>query len=153
MENDPYHHLIEEIGFDNEREPFSPICNRLWMCDFERIEDHGDYKSLIERLCLLTDNAVRIENVTDFVDVEKKVAWVELEVEGTKIHWDARVDDDWLDTEILIHFSDLLKSYKSTLRIFQNPTDYGQVCFYGGFSEIQFKSFDSVSKVRMSLLD
>ena len=42
LELQPYARLVETLGSEIEREPFTPKCNRLWMCDYERIEDHGD---------------------------------------------------------------------------------------------------------------
>ena len=50
LESKPYHGLVEVMGIELEREPFSPICDRLWMCDYERVEDHGAYREVILRL-------------------------------------------------------------------------------------------------------
>ena len=50
IESEPYSRLVETLGYDLQRKPYTPISNSLWMCDYERIEDHGDYKAVIHRL-------------------------------------------------------------------------------------------------------
>jgi len=50
LEKQPYKGIIEALGYEIERSPFTPVCMKLWMCDYERIEDHGAYTEIIERL-------------------------------------------------------------------------------------------------------
>ena len=153
MEEAPYKALIETLGYEIEREPYSPISNKLWMCDYERIEDHGAYKDVIERLELMTGNALGFEKITDYVDIEEGKAWVKFTYKGKKIHWDAEVDSDWLDPYILVKYDQLLKASGKGIRIYSNHTDYGQVAFFGAFSNADYRCFKKLSKVTLILLE
>jgi hypothetical protein len=54
----PYKELIPTLGFEMERDSFAPLCNRLWMCDYERVEDHGAYADVISRLHQMSEQGV-----------------------------------------------------------------------------------------------
>ena len=97
MEKAPYAGLVEALGVELEREPYSAIVNSLWMCDYERIEDHGAYREVLVRLELMTGSALGLTDITDYVDLEEQSAWVEFSFQGERLRWEAEVDDDWLD--------------------------------------------------------
>ncbi len=148
MEGKPYSHLVEALGYEIEREPFTPICAGMWMCDCERIEDNGAYISVIERLHSMARERLPVTNVHDRVDIENDEAWVEFELLGNKVHWDAKVQDDWLDPYVVVKFDALLGEH-TDLRIYSNHTDFGQVAFFGCFTREEFKRFDRLSKVKL----
>lgn len=125
LEARPYEGLVQALGFEVEREPFTPICDRVWMCDVECIEDAGDYVAIVERLERMTDRALRLENVRDHVDVEAAEAWIELERGGRTVRWELVVDDDWLDADVLLRYDALLAEAGSPLRLFAHA-DVGQ---------------------------
>jgi len=102
----PYKELIPTLGFEMERDPFAPLCNRLWMCDYERVEDNGAYIDVITRLQQMSEQRLPISAITDHVDIEAETAWVEFDLAGSRIHWDAKVDNDWLDPYIVVKFDD-----------------------------------------------
>ena len=137
LELQPYAGLVESLGYEIEREPFTPKCNRLWMCDYERIEDHGDYEVVLERLELMTDCALGLRDIEDYVDIEDDEAWVEFTYRGATIHWDAEVDNDWLDPFIIVKYDALLKKSRSLFRIYSNHTDYGQIAFFASSSRFR----------------
>lgn len=149
LEREPYRGLIEAMGFDLEREPFTPICDRLWMCDYERIEDHGAYVEILERLETMTGGALGVTRPTDHVDLDEEVAWLEFELGGQRIHWDFEFDDDWMDPKILIEYDELLAQRGSALRLYSNHRDYGQVAFIGAFRPDEKQQFDRRSKIRL----
>src|SRR5262249_55062059 len=120
LETKPYRGLVEGMGIDIEREPYTPICDRLWMCDYERVEDRGAYRDVILRLEVMTAGRLKLANVTDYVDLEEGKAWVELDFQGRRIHWDLAVHDDWLDPTILVNYDQLLEEAGSPLRIYSN---------------------------------
>ena len=66
------------MGIDIEREPFTPICDRLWMCDYERVEDHGAYRDVIVRLEIMTAGWLKLASPADHVDVEAGRAAMDL---------------------------------------------------------------------------
>ena len=153
MEKKPYAGLVEVLGIELEREPYTPISNSLWMCDYERVEDHGAYKEIIERLELMTGSALKLSNIEDYVDVEEGKAWVEFDFNGERFHWDAQVDNDWMDPYIIVKYNQLLKSSSSDYRIYSNHSDYGQVAFFAAFTVEQYKCFRKLSKIKLELIE
>ena len=153
LESKPYRGLVEVMGIELEREPYAPICDRLWMCDYERIEDHGDYRDVILRLELMTGVVLALTNVTDYVDVEEEKAWVEFDFRGRPIHWDFVVENDWLDPAVLVKYDRLLKGAQSPLRIYSNHSDYGQVAFLGAFTPEEKSRFDRLTKIKLILIE
>lgn len=145
----PYKELIPTLGFEMERDSFAPFCNRLWMCDYERVEDHGAYADVITRLQQMTEESLPISGITDHVDVEAETAWVEFDLAGSRIHWDAKVDDDWLDPYIVIKFDSLLKTHKTPFRIYSNHTDFGQSAFFACFTPTEFERFQKLATFKL----
>lgn len=141
----PYKELIPTLGFEMERDSFAPICNRLWMCDYERVEDHGAYADVIARLQQMSEESLPISGITDHVDIEAETAWVEFDLAGSRIHWDAKVDNDWLDPYIVIKFDNLLKTHKSPFRIYSNHTDFGQCAFFACLTPTEFVRFQKLA--------
>jgi len=48
----------------------------------------------------LSKGVLPIAGIRDHVDVENGEAWVEFTLDGTKVHWDLKVSDDWVDPEV-----------------------------------------------------
>jgi hypothetical protein len=144
----PYYHIIEALGSEIQRDDYLPMCSSLWMCDYERIEDHGAYREIIERLQLLSGSQLPISNISDFVDIEEGKAWVEFDLGGVRQHWDAKIDNDWMDPYIVVKFDELLR--KSTeLIMYSNHTDFGQSALFACMSAQQFDAFRKISRVKM----
>ena len=153
FERVPYQGIIEVLGIDIEREPYTPITNKLWMCDYERIEDHGAYKDVLVRLELMSGNSLGLTDIKDFVDVENEQAWIEFKYKGDNIHWIMKVDNDWLDPSILVKYDALLKDSRAPVRIYSNHTDFGQSALLGAFTEQEFQVFSKLSKVKFALIE
>ncbi|MEM7166755.1 MAG: hypothetical protein AAF581_14910 [Planctomycetota bacterium] len=149
LESKPYAGLIEAMGMELEEEPHTPLCDPLWMCDYECIEDHGAYADVLRRLETLTGNAAQLTNITDHVDLEEEAAWVAFDARGASYRWELEVNDDWLDPQVLVRYNDLLESSKAAVRIYSNHNDYGQVAFLAAFTPAQKRAFDKLSKVRL----
>jgi len=79
LERKPFVGLVEVLGIEIEREPFTPICDRLWLCDFERIEDDGAYVDVVARLERMTGRVLGLVGVVDLADVRSAKAWVEFD--------------------------------------------------------------------------
>lgn len=153
LESSPYQGLVEVMGIDLEREPYLPMCDRLWMCDYERVEDHGAYREVVERLEVMTASRLKLRNISDFVDVEEGYAWVEFDYQGERVHWDFVVDDDWLDPAVLVSYDRLLKNASSPLRIYSNHTDYGQSALLAAFTPEAKRRFDKLTKISLRLIE
>lgn len=146
---DPYRRVIEVMASELQREPYTPVCGRLWMCDFERIEDNGSYREVVERLVRLSGAAVPVADVRDCVDIDAGVAWVEFDLGGERVHWDARVDNDWLDPEILLKFDALLRE-RTEARLYANERDYGQCSLLTCLDSGGFRALGALSRVRFA---
>ena len=149
LEAEPFKGLIEALGSDLERAPFTPICDRLWMCDYECIEDDGSYRQIFVRLERMTGGGMAMERITDHVDLEAGEAWVQFSSRGKRYQWDAKVDDDWLDPYMLAAYAVRLRESGSKLEIYSNHTDYGQVALLGAFTRAEKRRFDELSKVQL----
>lgn len=137
----PYWELIPVLGMEMERDDFAPLCARLWMCDYERIEDHGSYADVIRRLDEMSEHALGLVEIADFVDLDAEEAWVEFETAGTRIRWDFKVDNDWLDPMAVVKFDQLLKTRGTPWRIYSNHTDFGQSAFFACLTLPEFERF------------
>ena len=82
----------------------------------------------------MTDEALGVHGVVDFVDVGAGVAWIEFELQGRRVRWDFAVDDDWLDPSTFENYDRLLIETCSPRRRYANLTDCGQVAFLATFS-------------------
>jgi hypothetical protein len=152
IESKPYEALFDVLGIELEREPWTPICDRLWMCDLERVEDHGAYREVLERLERMTGNAARLAKITDFVDVEGRTAWAAFESDGREERWKFEVEDDWLDPSVIKRYDDLLDVRRSETRLWVNTLDYGQAVLLGAFTPEQKAVLERLRKTGMKAL-
>lgn len=148
----PFMELIPVLGFGMERRDYPPLCRRLWMCDYERIEDHGCYREVIERLHQMTEQRLPISGIADHVDVEEEKAWVEFDLAGTRVHWDAVVDNDWLDPHVVVRFDELLERNRTPFRIYSNHTDFGQSAFFAAMTADEFNRFRKLATFKLQLI-
>ena len=153
LEKSPYRGIVEALAIDVEREPYDPMSNSLWMCDYERIDDNGAYQSIIERLELMTGSALALSDISDHIDWEQKEVWVQFTYNGEVIRWDAKFDNDWMDPFIIVKYDQLLKKSGSKVRIYSNHTDFGQSALFAVFSEEQIDCFRKLSKIRLKLVE
>jgi hypothetical protein len=149
LESAPFVGLVEVLGFEIENPPYTPICDRLWMCDFERIESDGDYCDVLRRLERMTGGALALSGLADRVDVDAGKAWVEFECAGKKTRWDLEVQSDFLDPAVLLEYDALLAATGSMVRLYINQEDYGQVAFIGAFAPEQKAAFDALTRIRL----
>ena len=73
---------IEKGGFETLLIAMIEHSDDVWHFDTEAINDHGDYKEIVDNLCRLSRGALAFEAVNDFVDVAKGIAWVDLTRDG-----------------------------------------------------------------------
>ncbi len=130
FEADPFRLAVVALGSETEEPPYERLSDHVWHLDTECIEDHGSYVAIAERMRDLAQGDLPITTITDYVDIEEGVAWLEFEIDGQKIHWDAEVQDDWVDHTILSRFAELLAS-RGTGRRFTYLDLKGQDCIIG----------------------
>ena len=98
IEAQPYYAIVKILGSEIQREPWTPICDSFWICDFERIENQGAYCDILKRLHAMSQMRLPITDIQDHVDLdEEERAWVEFRLSGETVHWDMVVKNDWMD--------------------------------------------------------
>ena len=123
--------LIVMLGSEVEAEPWGrPFSDDVWHFDTECIYDHGAYADIARRMQTLAGGALPLENIKDHVDLEEGVAWLELTLDGETYHWNARVEDDWVDPSILSKLAKLLIDRNQGVR-FTYLDLGGQDCILG----------------------
>lgn len=110
-ENEPYVPLLACMGAGATEH--GKVISNVWHFDSECIENHGDYAAIAERLRDISNGAYPLENIEDFVDIENNKAWVSFTLNGKHYKWKARVNEDWVDPNILAKFAHLLRSTDS----------------------------------------
>ncbi|MCR9247294.1 MAG: hypothetical protein NXI31_19865 [bacterium] len=152
-ERRPFGCLAEVLAAEIQREPFTPIADRLWLCDVECIEGPGSYVRVLQRLARMVGGELPISSIEDHVDQPESghggVAWVRFRCRGELCHWGLGVDEDWLDTDVLIQFAELLERSGSDLRLFANTSDYSQEVFLAVLTPEHRREF--VTRTRIEL--
>lgn len=113
FEKPPYMMLYITLGQTIEREPWTPLTDRVWDFDTEAIEDNGAYIEIMKNLERISQGELKFENLKDHVDVERKEAWVSFSIKGVKYHWDLKVDDDWVDEGLFTRLVALTNTLKT----------------------------------------
>lgn len=97
-EDQPFHLILFVLGIEIEREPWGrPICSRVWNFDTECIDSTGDYVEILKRLCQVAGQPDRLQDISDFVDLDGGTAWLKYKVDGIERDWPVEVADDWAD--------------------------------------------------------
>jgi hypothetical protein len=99
------------------------ISPQVWHFDTECIGGDGSYVRIAKRLASMAGDGLPIEGVTDHVDIDGGVAWLEFSLETIKFHWKVAVQNDWIDMTILYRFAGLLEKRNTGKRFAQ--LDYG----------------------------
>ena len=61
------------------------------------------------RLAFMAGKDLPIEGVTDHVDIDGGLAWLEFSLDKINYRWDVAVEDDWIDETVLYRFAGLLE--------------------------------------------
>jgi hypothetical protein len=106
-EQQPFDLILYVLGIEVERAPWGrSVCSRVWNFDTECINSAGDYVRIVQRLCQVAGQPDRLKEVSDFVDIDARKAWLKYKVDGTQRDWQVEVDDDWADTLTLNYVMD-----------------------------------------------
>jgi hypothetical protein len=126
LEAGPHKALVETMAQTIEREPESPICDRLWMCDLERIEDPLDLVDVLVRLERMTGGALGLTEIR--AQLEEDETWLSFVHAGESKRWDLEFDDDWLDPRVFALYANLLEAEGVDLELHMSTDneEYGQ---------------------------
>jgi len=134
--------VLVGLGMTEEQEPWRNRCVNLWHFDTECIEDHGDYKRIVERMVEMARGSLPMENIQDHVDLEKGEAWFSFTFQGKKIKVECKVEDDWVDSTIFAQFVDLLEISDPT-KIYIYFDLGGQDCIIGCVTKEELRKLNS----------
>jgi len=125
-----------------EQEPWRNHCVNLWHFDTECIEDHGDYRRIVERMVEMAQGSLPLENIKDHIDLEKEEAWFSFTFRGEEIKVECKVRDDWVDSTVFARFVDLLdKSDPGKIFVYYDLG--GQDCIIGCVTRDELKRLNS----------
>ena len=113
FEEPPFVTLYITLGQTIEREPWTPLTDRVWDFDTEAIEDHGAYVEIVKNLERISRGELKFEKLKDYVDVEEGKAWVSFTLRGKNYRWALKVDDDWADPELFTRIVELTKTFNT----------------------------------------
>lgn len=109
----PFRMLYITLGQTIEREPWTPLTDRVWDFDVEAVEDNGAYIEIMKNLERISRGEIKFENLKDSVDIEKGIAWVSFSLRGKSYRWNLEVDDDWADPSLFTKIVELTKSLET----------------------------------------
>jgi hypothetical protein len=136
-ETSPFKLLLTVLGTESTESPFLPLSDNLWHMRAECIGGRGDYVKVAQRISALTKGGLPIENVHDEFDWRQGVAWISFTLRGGEFRWPAKIEERWIDPNILSRFVVLLEEQDTGLRF--NGLDLGgQDCLIGCATEEQF---------------
>jgi len=113
FEDLPYHLMYQTLGQTIEREPWTPLTNKVWDFDLEAIEDHGAYVDIMKNISRITNGDLVFKDIKDHIDIEEGKAWVSFKCNGDNYKWDLKVDDDWADGDLFDRVQELTDKYKT----------------------------------------
>ncbi|WP_231124505.1 hypothetical protein [Paenibacillus polymyxa] len=143
-EEDPYNLLLLTLGGEVEvNGEFINVSHEIWYLDAECIEDHEDYARVIMRLGNMTK--LKLNKITDYVDIQNSTAWVSFEYMNEFIRWEMKVEDDWLGMDIFRRFNELTKTEQS-MKLYISNLDQG--CLVGYFNQEQVIELNKLTKYK-----
>ena len=148
LESNPYLSLLIALGceFETGENVWKHISNNIWYLDTECIEDNGDYVRIVERLITLSQRALKIENLSDAIDIEANEAIISFVLEGEHYSWPMEVNDDWLDINLLSKLNVFLNKLSSEKKFFVAVID--QTCLIGFLKESQVNELNKLIDIR-----
>jgi hypothetical protein len=108
MEGEPFRLLLCVMGGEAGESGYP--SDHIWHFDTECIEGSGSYIRIASRMCTLAQGGLPLADIEDLVEVEEGMAWLSFSLEGKTERWAAKVEDDWVDAEVLSRFARLLES-------------------------------------------
>jgi hypothetical protein len=145
-----YLDLLCLLGGEVERGDFQIISDDLWHFDTECIVGDGDYVEIAERLVALSKGELAISNLSDHVG--ESSGWLEFDFQGQRVHWDLKVNDDWVDWTVFNRFAQLFTPGTSGARFTYAGLGGGQDCFLGFATDGQRLALNNLSELKFEWL-
>ena len=136
-ETSPFKLLLAVLGTESQEPPHLPLSGNVWHMRAECIGGRGDYIKVAQRMTALAGGTLPIESVHDEFDWRQGVAWLGFNLRGREFRWPAKIEERWIDPNILSRFVALLDDQGSDLR-FTGLDLGGQDCLIGCATDEQF---------------
>ena len=143
-ETSPFKLLLAELGAESEEPPHQPLSDNVWHMRAECAARGGDYVTIAHRMATLAGDVLLIESVHDEFDLRRGVAWLSFTQRGEPHRWPAKIEERWIDPNILSRFALLLEAQDAALRY--TCLDLGgQDCLIACATDEQFAALRKVT--------
>jgi len=115
-ETSPFKLLLATLGTDSEEPPHLPMSDNVWHMRAECASRGGDYVKIAQRMAALAGDVLSLENLHDEFDLRRGVAWLTFMLRGEEFRWPAKIEELWIDPNILSRFAALLEAQETSLR-------------------------------------
>jgi hypothetical protein len=138
-ETSPFKLLLTALGTEGEVPPHIPMSDNVWHMHAECAARGGDYVKVAQRMATLAGEALRLESVHDEFDLRRGVAWLSFKLLDEEFRWPAKIEERWIDPNILSRFATLLEAQDADLRYICLDLG-GQDCLLGCATDEQFSA-------------
>ena len=138
-ETSPFKLLLTTLGSEDDETPHLPMSDNVWVMRAECAARGGDYVKVAHRMATLSADALPLEEVHDEFDLRRGVAWLTFTLRGEPFRWPAKIEERWIDPNILSRFAVLLEAQDAGLRYLCLDLG-GQDCLLGCATEEQFSA-------------
>ena len=143
-ETSPFKLLLAELGAESEKPPHQPMSDSVWHMRAECAARDGDYVVIAHRMATLAGDVLPIESAHDEFDLRRGVAWLSFTLRGEPYRWPAKIEERWIDPNILSRFAALLEAQDNSLRY--TCLDLGgQDCLIACATDEQFAALRKVT--------
>ena len=143
-ETSPFKLLLAELGAESDERPHEPLSHRVWHMRAECAARSGDYVKVAQRMAALAAPVLPLENIRDEFDLRRGVAWLDFTLRGQPFHWPAKIEERWIDPNILSRFAVLLDAQDTNLRYLCLDLG-GQDCLLACATDEQFAALRKIT--------
>ena len=136
-ETTPFKLVLTEMGRETEEPPHTTLSAAVWLMRADCVAHKGDYETVAKRMAALAGDALPLEAVRDQFEVQNGVAWLSFTLRGEEFRWPAKIEERWIDPNILSRFAALLEAQDAGRRY--TCLDLGgQECLVGCSTQPEF---------------
>ena len=152
-ETSPFKLLLSELGAESPEPPYLALSDNVWHMRAECIAGRGDYVKVAQRMASLAriEDVLPIEAVSDEFDWRRGAAWLSFTLRGREFRWPAKIEERWIDPNILSRFVVLLEEQDTDLR-YTGLDLGGQDCLIGCSTEEQFSALRKLTGLEFEWL-
>jgi hypothetical protein len=150
-ETSPFKLLLTTLGTEGEEPPYLPMSDNVWHLRAECVARGGDYVQVAQRMAMLAGDALPLQDLHDEFDLRRGVAWLTFKLRDEDFRWPAKIEERWIDPNILSRFALLLEAQDTDLRYLCLDLG-GQDCLLGCATEEQFSSLRKLTGLEFEWL-